>query len=72
MKRGTIFLMSHNFKNIRVYSENDSIPEESYEKFIAIGSLCKFLRRKTSDFENSSFKNFDVPNKNLNLNGLDL
>ena len=61
---------SYNFKNIRVYSETDTIPEESYKKFIAIGSLCKFLRTKISDFENSSFKNFDVPNQNLNVKKL--
>ena len=61
---------SYNFKNIRVYSETDTIPEESYKKFIAIGSLCKFLRTKISDFENSSFKKFNVPNQNLNLKKL--
>ena len=60
----------YNFKNISVYSENEKIPKYSYEKYIAIGSLCKYFRNSISDFTYSTFKGFSVPKKPLELKKL--
>ena len=58
---------SYNFKGLKTYSESDDVPKNSYEKYIAIGSICKFLRNDVSSFKNSTFKSFTVPKTKLNL-----
>ena len=52
------------YPEIIVYGEEDIIPNESYKKYISMGSLCKFFRNHTDDFINSSFQNFKIGRNN--------
>ena len=56
-----------NFPSIEVYSENENIPLSSYDKYISIGSLCKFFRKDLSDFKNSKFDTFKSSFQNKKL-----
>ena len=60
-------LFQNNFKNIAFYSHNEVVPEKDYQKYIAIGSLCKFLRKDLKSFENTTFSKFKHNKKPLNL-----
>ena len=60
-------LFENNFQNILVYSQNEDVPEGYYQKYIAIGSLCKFLRKDLKSFENTTFSQFKHNKKPLNL-----
>ena len=51
-------LFQQSFPNIKVYGEHDLIHENLYDKYISIGSLCKFYRNHTDDFMNSTFKSY--------------
>ena len=42
-----------------IYSHNENVPEGYYQKYIAIGSLCKFLRKDLKSFENTVFSQFN-------------
>ena len=60
-------LFENNFQNILIYSQNEYVPEGYYQKYIAIGSLCKFLRKDLKSFENTTFSQFKHNKKPLNL-----
>ena len=60
-------LFENNFQNIHIYSENENVPEGYYQKYIAIGSLCKFLRKDLKSFENTTFSQFKHNKKPFNL-----
>ena len=60
-------LFENNFQNILIYSQNENVPEGYYQKYIAIGSLCKFLRKDLKSFENTVFSQFKHNKKPLNL-----
>ena len=57
-------LFKDNFPSLKIFRENDHICPNSYNKFIAIGSLNKYFRKHTNDFMNSEFKFFEF-NKNI-------
>ena len=53
-------LFQDTFENIKVFGETDTIPTEYYQKFISIGSLCKFYRNHTDSFMNSEFRSYKL------------
>ena len=61
-------LFQESYPNIKVFSEYDTIEQNTYQKYIAIGSLCKFYRNHTDDFMNSKFKSYTI--KNINNHSL--
>ena len=62
--------MQFNFPNIKVVPENSFIDQNSYRKYIALGSLCKFLRNNTSDFKTSSFISFNSPRTKVEIKSI--
>ena len=63
-----IDIFKETYPEIKVYGSKDLISNKCYEKYISIGSLCKFLRKNNIDFKNSTFLNYSVPkNKYTNL-----
>ena len=60
-------LFQYSFSNLKIFSEQEEIPDHSYDKYISIGSLCKFYRNHTDDFMNSTFKAYTFK-QNLPLN----
>ena len=55
-------LFKSTFPEIVVVSENETISENKYQKFISMGSLCKFYRKTTDDFMKSQFKTYSTKN----------
>ena len=56
-------LFQYSFSNLIIYSEQEEIPDHTYDKYISIGSLCKFYRNHTDDFMNSTFKAYTFKKK---------
>ena len=55
-----VSIFATTFPTIKVFAKEDQIPAETYDKFIAIGSLNKFFRNHTNDFINSKFNKYEV------------
>jgi len=53
-------LFKDSYPKITVYSENDLIDGNLYQKYISMGSLCKFYRKHTDDFMKSEFKSYSL------------
>jgi len=62
-----IQLFEINYPEIKILDEDIIIPFDQYEKYISLGSLCKFYRNNISDFNNSEFKRFIAPKNSLNF-----
>ncbi len=60
--RRLINLFKSTFPKIKVFPENETINESNYQKFISMGSLCKFYRKNTDDFMKSQFKIYSMKN----------
>ena len=56
-------LFQYSFSNLKIYGEHEDIPDHLYDKYISIGSLCKFYRNHTDDFMNSNFKAYSFKKK---------
>ena len=56
-------LFQYSFSNLKIYGEHEDIPDHTYDKYISIGSLCKFYRNHTDDFMNSTFKAYTFKKK---------
>ncbi|OUV09267.1 MAG: hypothetical protein CBC47_05630 [Alphaproteobacteria bacterium TMED87] len=55
-------IFSNSFPEIQVYPENIKVPENIYDKYISLGSLCKFYRKHTNKFVNSKFNKYRLNN----------
>ena len=53
-------LFTCSFPKIKVFSEEEKIPQNVYDKYIALGSLNKFFRNHTNNYLNSKFNPLKV------------
>ena len=59
-------IFTQTYPTVKVYCEDEDIPQKEYDKYIAIGSLNKFFRSHTNDYLNSRFNSYKVFGKRHN------
>ena len=64
-------MFKETFPEITIFPEQLTVPKNSYDKFISLGSLCKFYRNHTNDFLKSSFHKYKVnPSNNMKIKSM--
>ena len=55
-----IDIFTNTFPEIQVYPQHVKVPSKIYDKYISLGSLCKFYRNHTKNFINSKFTKYSI------------